>query len=132
VTDENPDLPGDVELKLPASAAFVAILRSVTAGLAARCDLTLDEIEDLRLAVDEACALLLPHALPGGALTARFALRPGKLDVTAGVPALAEAEPDREGFAWTVLCALAENVRVSARDDELVIALTKRRAALAQ
>ncbi|MGW4973630.1 hypothetical protein ACWEP3_27550, partial [Streptomyces albidoflavus] len=30
-----------------------------TAGLAARLDFTLDEIEDLRIAVDEACAILL-------------------------------------------------------------------------
>ena len=41
------------------------MLRTATAGLAARLDFTLDEIEDLRIAVDEACALLLPDAVPG-------------------------------------------------------------------
>ena len=47
---------------MPADVAYVSTLRLTAASLAARCDLTIDDIEDLRLAVDEACALLLPHA----------------------------------------------------------------------
>ena len=30
-----------------------------------RLDFTLDEIEDLRIAIDEACAMLLAQAIPG-------------------------------------------------------------------
>ena len=58
-----PDSPGDrdvVRLQLPAIGAYLSVLRTATAGLAARLDFTLEEIEDLRIAVDEACALLLP------------------------------------------------------------------------
>ena len=63
---------GDVvELRLPADGAYLSVLRTATAGLAARLDFTLDEIEDLRIAVDEACALLLPDAEPGRPLTCR-------------------------------------------------------------
>ena len=68
---------------MPADVAYVATLRLTAARLAARCDLTVDDIEDLRLAVDEACALLLPHALPGTTLNARFALAAGRLGVDA-------------------------------------------------
>ncbi len=121
-------MTSDVELRVPADATFVAVLRSVTAGLAARCDLTLDEIEDLRLAVDEACALLLPHAGPDTSMTTRFALRPDHLDLSISVPAEPDAAPDRGGFGWTVLCALADEVHVSSSGQELVIAVTKRRA----
>ena len=49
-----------VRLRLPAVGAYLSVLRTATAGLAARLDFTLDEIEDLRIAVDEACAMLLP------------------------------------------------------------------------
>ncbi len=122
----------DVELQVPASGAFVAILRMITAGLAARCDLTIDEIEDLRIAVDEACALLLPHAEPDSSLTARFTLRQGSFQFLASVAAEAGAQPDREGFAWSVLRALADDIEVSTSDHALSIGLTKRRAALAQ
>jgi hypothetical protein len=41
----------DAELVLPAESACVAVLRMTTAGLAARLDFTLDDIEDLRMAV---------------------------------------------------------------------------------
>jgi len=119
--------PEDVELRFPANGAYVAILRTVTAGLAARCQLTVDEIEDLRIAVDEASALLLPHALPGSALTASFNLEVGRIAFVAAVPAEPGAEPDRSGFAWTVMRALADDVLVSTQAGVLSIALTKRR-----
>ena len=40
-----------MELRLPADSAYLAVLRTTTAGLAARLDFTLDDIEDLRIAV---------------------------------------------------------------------------------
>ena len=55
----------DVELRLPADSAYVSVLRTTSAGLAARLDFTLDDIEDLRMAVGEASALVLPEAQPG-------------------------------------------------------------------
>ena len=53
-----------VRLQLPAVGVYLSVLRSATAGLAARLNFTLEEIEDLRIAVDEACALLLPRRSP--------------------------------------------------------------------
>ena len=43
-----------VTVCMPAEGAYLSVLRTATAGLAARLDFTLDEIEDLRIAVDEA------------------------------------------------------------------------------
>ena len=65
-----------VEIRLPADSAYLSVLRTATAGLAARLDFTLDEIEDLRIAVDEACAMLLPDAVETAQLTCRFELTP--------------------------------------------------------
>lgn len=44
---------------IPSRPEFVHILRAVTASVAARLDFPYDAIEDLRIAVDEASALLL-------------------------------------------------------------------------
>ena len=52
-----------IELTVPALTAYLGVVRTATAGLAARLSFTLDEIEDLRIAVDQACVMLL--ALPG-------------------------------------------------------------------
>lgn len=131
----SPDQPheGDlVEVRVPADGGYVATLRLAAAGLAARCDLTVDEIEDLRLAVDEACALLLPHATDGSSLQARFDVAPGRLAVVVSVSASDEAKPDRSGYAWTVLEALAGPVSVERSDGTLSIGLTKRREVAAQ
>jgi serine/threonine-protein kinase RsbW len=121
-----------VEVRVPADVAYVATLRLTAASLAARCDLTIDDIEDLRLAVDEACALLLPHAARESRLDAQFLLSPGALSVTARVAAAGGTYPDRSGFAWSVLSALASDVDVVADDGTLAITVTKRRETAGQ
>src|SRR5579859_1058137 len=63
-----------VTVTMPAEGAYLSVLRTATAGLAARLDFTLDEIEDLRIAVDEACAMLLAQADEGSSLQCEFTL----------------------------------------------------------
>ncbi len=116
----------DVRLSVPADSAYVAIIRSTTAGLAARCDLTLDEIEDLRLAVDEACALLIPLAAQGSQLNVEFALNAGWLEIRATVSAQDGARPSRDGIGWAVLEALASEATISVSGGQVAITLSKR------
>lgn len=126
--NQRPD--GDsVEVRIPADVVYVSTLRLTAASLAARCDLTIDDIEDLRLAVDEACALLLPHASGGAPLEARFELASGRLAVETSVRTDDTAEPDRSGFGWTVLGALASSVDVRQEAGRLAIVVTKLREA---
>ena len=80
VTGADGEIADAVEIRLPADSAYLSVLRTATAGLAARLDFTLDEIEDLRIAVDEACAMLLPHAVETAQLTCTFELTPRRLD----------------------------------------------------
>ncbi len=117
-----------VELTLPPDAAYLTVLRTAAAGLAARLDFTLDEIEDLRIAVDEACALLLADVRSPAVLTCRFELDGEGMDVTVSAPTQTGRPPARDSFAWTVLAALAGDVDATADDDDRVsITLHKRR-----
>lgn len=119
-----------VEIRLPADSAYLSVLRTATAGLAARLDFTLDEIEDLRIAVDEACAMLLPHAIETAQLTCRFHLDPATLEVTVSIPTTRGQLPERDTFSWTVLSALAGEVDTGLDDERRVwIRLRKRRGA---
>lgn len=105
-----------VELSVPADPAYLAVIRTATAGLAARLEMTLDEIEDLRIAVDEACALLLDHrAHPSGEVRATFTIHPNLLEVIMAGPA--RNLPDRSSFAWTVLEALVGQVETGTTAD---------------
>jgi serine/threonine-protein kinase RsbW len=118
-----------VTIKLPAAGAYLSVLRTATAGLAARLDFTLDEIEDLRIAVDEACAMLLTQAVPGADLECRFSLEAGSMRVSVAVLTLDGQEPSRDTFAWTVLSALAGDVDSSAEvDNRVTITLLKHRS----
>ena len=111
----------DVSLRVPADGAYVSVLRTMTAGLAARLDFTVDDIEDLRIAVGEACALVLPEAVPGGDLEADFRQSSGTLTVSVRVPTRGRSEPDYESFAWQVLSTLASEATAAVADDRLEI-----------
>lgn len=126
--------PNDVvTIKLPAAGAYLSVLRTATAGLAARLDFTLDEIEDLRIAVDEACAMLLSQAVPGTDLECDFMLEADSMSVSVSVLTQDGQEPSRDTFAWTVLAALAGDVDSSAGvDNRVTITLHKSRSGTAQ
>ncbi|MDX6373047.1 MAG: serine/threonine-protein kinase RsbW [Nocardioidaceae bacterium] len=118
----------DVELRLPADSAFVSVLRTTSAGLAARLDFTLDDIEDLRMAVGEASALVLPEAQPGSDLVCEFFMRPGELTIQVSVPSPSPTPPDEDSFAWQVLTTLSTKASASTDDHRLTITLSVRSA----
>jgi serine/threonine-protein kinase RsbW len=99
-----------VTIRMPAEGAYLSVLRTATAGLAARLDFTLDEIEDLRIAVDEACGMLLAQAAPGADLECDFTLSEDRMSIAVSTFAAQPRPPARDTFAWTVLSALAGSV----------------------
>lgn len=118
-----------VSLRLPAVGAYLSVLRTATASLASRLDVTIDEIEDLKIAVDEACAMLLAQAVPGAELDCSFELTADAIWIAVTVPTLDGQEPSRDTFAWTVLTALAGEVDSSVdADSRVTVSLRKHRA----
>ncbi|HET6292726.1 MAG TPA: anti-sigma regulatory factor [Kribbella sp.] len=113
----------EVHLSIPADSAYIAVPRSVVGNLAARNHFTVDAIDDLRIAVDEACALLLPQA-SDGVLDCIFYIDPPQLTVrtTATVPN--GWLPDTDSFGWTVLTALVESAAAESESGRLTITVT--------
>jgi serine/threonine-protein kinase RsbW len=125
---ERPETQDRVTVRLPAEGAYLSVLRTATAGLAARLDFTLDEIEDLRIAVDEACAMLLSQAQPGRSLECAFALDRDMMTISVSAQCLAPQPPASDTFAWTVLSALAGSVEAHiGPGDLLTIVMRKTR-----
>lgn len=114
----------DVELRLPADSAFVSVLRTTTAGLAARADFTLDEIEDLRIAVGEASALVLPESVTGGDLVAEYFLGGAELTVRITVESDRQVELDEDTFAWQVLDTLATAAETTSAGGRFSVTMT--------
>jgi serine/threonine-protein kinase RsbW len=115
----------EVERRLPADGAYVSVVRTTTAGLAARLDFTIDEIEDLRIAIGEACAVVLAEAAAGSDLRCTFALTPGVMTLAVTVATEGRASPDRDSFAWQVLDTLATSAEAVADQGRFTVRLTK-------
>ncbi|MEV0000726.1 MULTISPECIES: ATP-binding protein [Micromonospora] len=120
-----------VHLTVPADGGYLGVLRTATAGLAARLQFALDEIEDLRIAVDEACAMLLAIATRDAELECRFAVTEDALTVEVTVPTVRGATlPSESSFAWKVLTALTTSAGARAADGRATISLLTRRSSV--
>jgi serine/threonine-protein kinase RsbW len=124
--------PAEVTLTVPAQSRYLSVVRTAAAGLAARLDFTLDDIEDLRIAVDEACALLLKQARSDSEVRCEFRVVDSELGVRASAVCDRPFVPSRGGFSWTVLTALTSSVDMNVHDHRLVIDLTRTRGGVEQ
>src|SRR5437870_543840 len=71
----------EVRLAVPASPEFMRLARVTAAGLASRLGFTFDQVEDLRLAIDELCFGLTGSRGRAGTIEIRFVVRDAGLEV---------------------------------------------------
>lgn len=113
-----------MRLELPAASGYLVLARTAVAAMCARLDYPLDRLEDVKLAVDEACSLLLSDTDSTEMLT--LALEPsadGQLIVSVRSVTRHGKTPKQSSFSWTVLSALVEDVSASAEDGQVSISL---------
>ena len=115
------DEPQDrsVYVSVPARAEFLALLRTVTGGVATRMRLSLDAIDDLRLAVDEAVALLLITDRNASHIEMRLDPSDGELTATVGTDSPVELWPPldyRSTLPWQVISGLTDAASLSRSD----------------
>lgn len=100
----------NVDVHVGADPDQVPLVRSFAADIAMRLDFDLDAIEDLRMAVDEACSLLVRAAAPDSRLHCAFEPSPGALRVRVAVAATEPSPPSADPLAWQILTALADEL----------------------
>lgn len=85
-----------IELEIPAEPPFARLARLTAARLARRHGFTYREVEDLRLAVDEAMVALLAPEIPGAELEIRYTISESCIEIDfTGVAAATEEQADR-------------------------------------
>lgn len=67
--------PAVVELKIPAKPEFVGVARLAILGVASRMPFSYDEVEDIRLAVGEACTTAVERATKANKTDADITVR---------------------------------------------------------
>ncbi len=58
----------DISLRIPGEMAYALVIRTALGGVAILKDLSVDQMDDLRAAADEACDCLLHQGCPVGAI----------------------------------------------------------------
>jgi serine/threonine-protein kinase RsbW len=99
-----------LELRVPTTATQLPAVRAMAGDLAIRMDYDLDAVEDLRLAVDEACATLTQIGTGDAPLTVIFETTRAGLHIEAWVPTAEGTEVPRDGFGWAILATLVDAV----------------------
>lgn len=100
-----------VDLHTVAKGVVIPTIRTVAADLAARADFDLDAVDELRIAVDETCALLVGIAAADAGLRCRFTVGPERVELAAEVDIENIEDPLPIGsIGWRVLNCLADEV----------------------
>ncbi len=73
---------GTVKLEIPARAEWVAVARLAVAAVASRQRFSVDEIEDIKLAIAESCTNAIQHGDPNGTIEIVCEVRHEDLSVT--------------------------------------------------
>ncbi len=71
----------EVSIRIPAAPAYLQVVRVVAAGLAARLKFTIDDIEDLKIGVDELAAYLTGPRGQEGTLEVRFYVHDDRIEI---------------------------------------------------
>lgn len=123
---------GAINLELPADARLVRLARLVASGVATAAGFDVEEVEDLRIAVDELCGALVEGG-DGSRLRLQFDLHDREVDVVGatGSAGVAELDPQRIGLSRQILEVVVDEHDVIAEPGSLKVSLRKRHVELA-
>ncbi|MGH9092452.1 MAG: hypothetical protein ACRDZR_13925 [Acidimicrobiales bacterium] len=124
-----------VELTIPVRADLVVLARLTAATMASRADFGIEEIEDLRLAVEELCLSIVRSDDGGGRLRFTYVRQDGMVEIACSLERDPEEAPGRpagdrvvDDLSLRILDALVDEHRQELLDGRPSAWLRKRRA----
>ena len=129
MADDRPT--GSIELSLPADARLVRLARLVASGVATAAGFDVEEVEDLRIAVDELCGALVEGS-DGSSLHVRFELGVNEVEVVGSTQSsgLEQLDSQRIDLSRQILQVVVDSHAVEANGGVMRVQLHKRRAPL--
>ena len=118
----------EVRLAVPATPEFLRLARVTAAGLASRLGFSFDQVEDLRLAIDELCFGLTGTHGRNGTVSVRYLMLDGALEIEG--EGRFEDDLERPGLSElseVILTALVDEHELIADGDKPRFRLVKRR-----
>jgi len=119
----------EVKLTMPAVPQLLRVARLTAAGLAGRLGFNFDEIEDVKIAVDELCFALVGTKGRDGDLTVTYRLLPDALEIEGSGEFGGAANPVPSELSAQILAAVVDEHELTREGDELRFRLRKLRVA---
>ncbi|HJR45005.1 MAG TPA: hypothetical protein VJ927_05320 [Actinomycetota bacterium] len=119
-----------VAIKIPASPVYLQVVRLVAAGLASRLKFTLDDIEDLKIAVDEMSAYFTGSNGRDGTIEVTFTVQEDRLEIR-GAGTFSPGEKVRTElteFSRMILETVADSASLEQMDGTPTFNLVKSKA----
>jgi hypothetical protein len=121
-----PDESAEIRLTIPGTPEFLRLARLAAADAGSRAGLTYEEIEDLRIGVDELSHSVM-SAGGGQSLTLVFRLQPGTVVVEGSrLAATFAKEVDQSDLSRTIVAAVVDEHEIGRDGDTLTFRLIKR------
>jgi anti-sigma regulatory factor (Ser/Thr protein kinase) len=122
--------PDEVRLAVPATPEFLRLVRVTAAGLGSRLGFNYDQVEDLRLAIDELCFSLSGASGRPGTVHVRFLVDDDTLEVVAeGYFEDGRASAPESEWSKVILAALVDSYDLTTGPNGPAFRLTKSRTA---
>ena len=115
--DESTSLDS-ISITIPASPEYLQVVRLVAAGLATRLSFTLEDIEDLKIAVDELSAYITGAHGRSGTLAVSFTLQDDRIQIkgTGKYTEAYEVRTELTEFSRMILETVTDSAELSASD----------------
>jgi serine/threonine-protein kinase RsbW len=124
------DTPDVISIRIPASPEYVSVVRLVVAGIASRLRFTIEDIEDLKIGVDELSAYLTGTQGREGTLEIRFSVHGDRIEVdgTGDLAASQKVRTELTEFSRMILDTVADTASLQQIDGHPSFKLVKSRA----
>jgi len=117
---------GVVRLTVPASLEYVRIVRLTGSGVASRLGFDVEEIENLRVALDELASMAIEFAV-GGELEMTFSTTNTELRIIGRAPTTRGADVGVEELTAQILKAVSDDYDLRAEDGHVYFSCVTRR-----
>lgn len=113
-----------IELNIPAKPEYMMVVRLTASAIACRVDFCIDDIEDLKVAVAEACIMLMNQKHSPNILNIIFSIQTNealKIDITVDEPVLdidSRPETERE-LGFFILKSLMDDIEIKTEDNKI-------------
>lgn len=118
-----------IKLTLPVNAAYVSAARLTTSSIANRLGFEIDEIEDIKTAVSEACTYVIKkhnQAETNDSFKICFDFLDDILNISISLKNFSEKESENEEMSLLVIKALMNTLEIKTSEEGLNIQMSKK------